>query len=157
MGISSPYEGKRCIQISVNSHTKLYIYINVSKHLMGRKMMVFAAVATAVMLPTVFSSAVLKSSSSLTDTDTYNTQVQVSAPILMRHNARVRSGSGGFNILNSNPAEKNWLANAYGYAYEKYGVNASSNGLDFLQYESMIGFFKWYSENFEQLPVERRN
>ena len=124
---------------------------------MGRKMMVFAAVATVVMLTTVFSSAVLKSSSSLTGADTYNSQVRVSAPILMRHNARVHSGSGSFDILNSNPAEKNWLAKAYGYAYEKYGVNASSNRLDFLQYESMIGFFKWYSENFEQLPVERRN
>ena len=46
---------------------------------MGRKMMVFAAVATVVMLTTVFSSAVLKSSSSLTGADTYNSQVRVSA------------------------------------------------------------------------------
>lgn len=65
--------------------------------------------------------------------------------------------SANFNVMNSNPSEKNWLGNAYHYAYEKYGRNASSSELDHLQYLSLIDFFNWYQKDYKQLPADQRN
>ena len=61
-----------------------------------------------------------------------------------------------FNIINSDPTSKGWMRNAFTYAYNLYGKNASISELDALQYQLLIEFFVWYHENYRNLPTKER-
>ena len=123
---------------------------------MRRKIIVFAAIATAVMLTMMFSSIVLQGHSNFNNASSYNSQVQGSVLRATGVNPPHLPANKNFSIINSNPLEKNWLSNAYEYAYKQYGRNATSSRLDLLQFRDLIGFFSWYVQEYNYLPSNQR-
>lgn len=74
---------------------------------MRRKIIVFAAIATAVMLTMMFSGILLQSYSNFNHASSYNSQVQGSVLTDTGVNPLHLPANKNFRIINSNPLEKN--------------------------------------------------